>query len=129
MSDFSNLAKWRLIKKIFLPPHPVFAGVCSILISLVLPETYVPYLLYQEAKRLRKETGDERYHSALEDSSANESPKEVLRRTVGKPFIMIVQEPMLAVITLLMSFVYGIVYLLFEAIVRQISRVVVRFGD
>lgn len=98
----------------------VFAGVCSILISLVLPETYVPYLLYQEAKRLRKETGDDRYHSALEDSSTNESPKDILKRTIGKPFIMIVQEPMLAVITLLMSFVYGIVYLLFEAIVRTI---------
>ncbi|KAK4703929.1 hypothetical protein P7C70_g2283, partial [Phenoliferia sp. Uapishka_3] len=80
----------------------------------ILPETYVPYILYQEAKRLRKETGDDRWHAAME--SGRETIPDVLRRTVGKPFLMIVQEPMLAVITVYMSFVYGLVYLLFEAV-------------
>lgn len=63
----------------------------------ILPETFVPYILYQETKRLRKETGDERWHAAME--SGRETISDVLKRTVGKPFIMIAQEPMLAVIT------------------------------
>ncbi|ORY88065.1 major facilitator superfamily domain-containing protein [Leucosporidium creatinivorum] len=94
----------------------IFAGVCFVAILALLPETYVPYILYKEAKRLRKETGDTRWHAALEGNGAKETASMVLDRTVFKPFRMIVQEPMLAVITLYMSFVYGIVYLLFEAI-------------
>ena len=36
----------------------IFAGVCGIGIVFLLPETYVPYILHTEAKRLRMETGD-----------------------------------------------------------------------
>ncbi|KAL8287242.1 hypothetical protein RQP46_003694 [Phenoliferia psychrophenolica] len=91
----------------------IFAGVCLVAIAFILPETYVPYILFQEAKRLRKETG-EPWHAAQE--AGRETVGDVLRRTVLKPFIMIAQEPMLAVITVYMSFVYGVVYLLFEAV-------------
>ncbi|GAA5830889.1 hypothetical protein JCM11251_001112 [Rhodosporidiobolus azoricus] len=92
-----------------------FAGLCAFFIVFALPETYVPYILHVEAKRLRKETGDDRWHSPMDKKEA-EGIKAVLDRTVLKPFRMIVEEPMLLVITLYMSFVYGIVYLLFEAI-------------
>ncbi|CEQ40292.1 SPOSA6832_01927 [Sporobolomyces salmonicolor] len=90
-----------------------FAGACGIGIIFILPETYVPTILHLEAKRLRKETGDDRWHAPIE-TKQDESFKAILRRTVLKPFIMIVEEPMLA--TLYMSLVYGVVYLLFEAI-------------
>lgn len=82
----------------------------------ILPETYVPFLLQQEAKRLRKETGDDRWISALERSKAADTPGSLFKKTVAKPFIMLVQEPMLAVLTLYVSFIYGLIYLLFEAI-------------
>ncbi|BGP15715.1 hypothetical protein JCM10213v2_003704 [Rhodosporidiobolus nylandii] len=100
----------------------IFAGVCGVGIVFLLPETYTPYILHLEAKRLRKETGDDRWHSALDKKQAETIPA-ILKRTVLKPFIMIVQEPMLLVITLYMSFVYGIVYLLFEAIPIVFERV------
>ena len=93
----------------------LFAGVCGVLIVFFIPETYVPFILATEAKRLRKETGDDRWHAALEKKN-NDGITGTLKRTVLKPFIMIVEEPMLAVITLYMSLVYGVVYLLFEAI-------------
>lgn len=107
-----TMTNWRWIFWVLT----IFAGVCFIGILFILPETYVPVLLYREAKRLRKETGDDRWHSALDDNTAREGPKDVVRRTVLKPFTMIIQEPMLAVITLYMSLVYGVVYLLFEAV-------------
>ena len=94
----------------------IFAGVCLAAIVFLLPETYVPYMLHKEAKRIRKETGDDRYHSANEHPDHKVTLKETLHHTVLKPFIMIAQEPMLLLLTLYLSFVYGIVYLLFEAL-------------
>jgi len=93
----------------------IFAGVCLALMIPILPETYVPFILQQEARRLRKETG-EPWISALERSKAGDTAGSLFKKTIAKPFIMIVQEPMLLVLTLYMSFVYGIIYLLFEAI-------------
>ncbi|GAA5963648.1 hypothetical protein JCM3765_003529 [Sporobolomyces pararoseus] len=90
----------------------IFAGVCGVGIVFLLPETYVPYILHTEAARLRKETGDDRWHSPM-DKKEKVSFGTTLHRTVLKPFIMLLQEPMLLVV---MSFIYGIVYLLFEAI-------------
>lgn len=81
-----------------------FAGLCGILFFFLLPETYVPYILHLEAKRLRKETGDNRWHAPL-DKPVPGGLKATLNRTIMKPFIMIVEEPMLAVITLYMSLV------------------------
>ena len=94
----------------------IFAGVCFVAMVIILPETYVPFLLQQEAKRLRKETGDARWISALERSKAGDTVGSLFKKTIAKPFIMIVQEPMLAVLTLYVSFIYGLIYLLFEAI-------------
>lgn len=115
----------------------IFAGLCLVIIILVVPETYVPYLLYKEAKRLRKETGDDRWHAAQEHPDHKVTLRETLDSTILKvcldkfllgwtisnggllfwqPFIMFFQEPMLMVLTLYLAFVYGIVYLLFEAI-------------
>lgn len=82
----------------------LFAGACGLLIVFFLPETYVPYILVCEAKRLRKETGDDRWHAALEKKN-NDGISGTLKRTVLKPFIMLFEEPMLLVITLYMSLV------------------------
>ncbi|SGZ28544.1 BQ5605_C027g10369 [Microbotryum silenes-dioicae] len=92
----------------------IFAGVCFVFISPLLPETYVPYLLHLEAKRLRKETGDDRWHAPMDNKK--ETTKELLDRTIYKPFRMAAQEPMLLLLTIYMSLVYGVVYLLFEAV-------------
>ncbi|GAA6036911.1 hypothetical protein NBRC10512_001275 [Rhodotorula toruloides] len=92
-----------------------FAGLCGILLVAFLPETYVPVILQAEARRLRKETGDSRYHAEL-DIKKEGGIKATLQRTVLKPFVMAAQEPMLLIITIYMSLVYGVVYLLFEAI-------------
>mgnify|MGYP001566765579 FL=1 len=95
----------------------IFAGLCFVAILVLLPETYVPYILHMEAKRLRKETGDNRWHSAIELAGGQESLTDILNRSVLKPFRMIAQESMLLVITAYMSFVYAILYLLFVALV------------
>ncbi|KAH7317498.1 MFS general substrate transporter [Rhizoctonia solani] len=76
----------------------IFAGVCTIVLALTLPETYAPIILKKRAEKLRKSTGDERYFSAIEKQNCT-----------GQ------SEPMLFSVTLYMSFIYGCVYLLFAA--------------
>ncbi|SCV72568.1 BQ2448_4105 [Microbotryum intermedium] len=84
----------------------IFGGVCLGGILFFLPETYVPYLLHKEAKRLRKETDDSRWNAPMDNKQ--EPAQEVINRTVLKPFRMAVQEPMLLLLTLYMSLVYAV---------------------
>lgn len=91
----------------------IFSGVCLALVVLTLPETYAPIILLKKARRIRKETGDDRYKAPIE--LVKVEWKDRINKTILKPFIMLGQEPMLLVMTIYLSFVYGVVYLLFEA--------------
>ncbi|OAX40260.1 MFS general substrate transporter [Rhizopogon vinicolor AM-OR11-026] len=92
----------------------IFAVVCIVLIYFTLPETYAPIILMQKAKQLRLKTGDEGYHAPLELIQKKQLHKR-LEETLARPFKILVCEPMLIAVTIYMSFVYGCVYLLFEA--------------
>jgi len=39
----------------------MFAGLCLAIIVIGIPETYAPQLLLEKAKKMRKETGEERW--------------------------------------------------------------------
>ncbi|KII83705.1 hypothetical protein PLICRDRAFT_58175 [Plicaturopsis crispa FD-325 SS-3] len=92
----------------------LFAGTCWVAILLTLPETYAPTILVAKARRLRKDTGDARYYAPME-----RAPQVALRQRVSnillRPFRIMFREPMLLAINTYLSFVYGCVYLLFEA--------------
>ena len=92
----------------------IFAGVCFLAIAFTLPETYAPIILSEKAKRLRKETGNENYYAPIEKIEAIRVAKRVYN-ILAKPFVILIREPMLIAITIYMSFVYGCLYLLFEA--------------
>ncbi|KAL1405775.1 hypothetical protein Q8F55_007448 [Vanrija albida] len=100
---------WRWIYWILT----IFAGVCFLFIIFTLPETYAPIILAKKAARLRKETGDDRWYAPIERQEV--TIKERVNDILFKPFIMLAQEPILLLITIYMAFVYGVVYLLFEA--------------
>ncbi|KAM5544315.1 hypothetical protein V8D89_001975 [Ganoderma adspersum] len=111
ISGFMNVAgvSWRWIFWL----QAIFAGSCLVAIIFIIPETYAPVILVKRAQRKRKETGDDRYWAPLEKQQMTVS--ERLKQVVAKPFIVLFTEPMLMAMTLYMGFVYGIVYLLFEA--------------
>ncbi|KAG8938323.1 hypothetical protein FRC04_009078 [Tulasnella sp. 424] len=102
-------ASWRWLFWVLT----MFAAVCFILILFTVPETYAPVIQSQKAARRRKETGDERYFSELEAQDMHW--KQRMETVLGRPFKVLFTEPMLIAITLYMSFVYGCIYLLFEA--------------
>ncbi|KAF5373371.1 hypothetical protein D9757_009768 [Collybiopsis confluens] len=91
----------------------IFAGVCWILIVFTLPETYAPVLLVQIARQKRKETGDSGYYAPMEMDKKTLSQQ--VEKILTRPFGMLFKEPMLLAATIYMSFVYGCLYLLFEA--------------
>jgi hypothetical protein len=44
----------------------IFAGFCLAIIVFTVPETYTPIILVKKAKKMRKDTGDERWYAPRE---------------------------------------------------------------
>lgn len=90
----------------------IFAGSMLIFAAIFVKETYAPVLLVRKAKRLRKENPGVNYVAPKE--LVKISPSQLLKRTLLQPFIMLLEEPMLAGCTLLLSYAFGLLYLIFE---------------
>jgi DHA1 family multidrug resistance protein-like MFS transporter len=101
---------WRWTSWITLIMAVVFGG----LGLLVIPETSAARILQTRAARLRKETGNEEYHAQADLNKL--TFETVMTVYLIRPFKMVMQEPILALMTAYMSYLYGIVYLLFEAV-------------
>lgn len=91
----------------------ILSGFLTLLTFLTLKETNQVITLKKKAQRLRKETGDNRYKAPVELRTID--LRELATRWLILPILMFVYEPMLQAITMYMSFVYGVLYLFFEA--------------
>ncbi|EXJ79456.1 hypothetical protein A1O3_08958 [Capronia epimyces CBS 606.96] len=80
---------------------------------IIIPETSAASILQAKAKRLRHETKNWALHAKADENEV--SLRTMMTVYLIRPFVMFVQEPILALITAYMSFVYGILYLFFEA--------------
>ncbi|TFY76298.1 hypothetical protein EWM64_g7712, partial [Hericium alpestre] len=65
------------------------------------------------AVALRKETGNTKFYAEIEKQGW--SIRELLNRTLFRPFLMLFMEPILLLICIYMAVVYGVIYALFEA--------------
>ncbi|TFY75862.1 hypothetical protein EWM64_g8151 [Hericium alpestre] len=65
------------------------------------------------AVALRKETGNTKFYAEFERQGW--SIRELLNRTLFRPFLMLFMEPILLLICIYMAVVYGVIYALFEA--------------
>ncbi|BFZ63705.1 hypothetical protein YB2330_004837 [Saitoella coloradoensis] len=90
-----------------------FAGVCGILLVFTLPETYGPIILKKKAQKLRKETGNMELYAKIERD--DRSVAKVLGVALTRPWKLLLLEPIVLLISIYMSFVYGLLYLIFEA--------------
>jgi DHA1 family multidrug resistance protein-like MFS transporter len=100
---------WRWTSWITL----IMAGFLGTVGFFVIPETSAARILQLRAQRERKAGNIHAYAKADENKL---TMKTVVNVYLLRPFIMFSQEPILALITAYMSFLYGIVYLLFEAV-------------
>lgn len=79
----------------------------------IVPETLAPVLLQRRAAKLRIQTKNWALHSKLDEDPV--TFRSLFRKYLVKPIKMLVQEPILIVMTAYMSLVYGILYLTFVA--------------
>lgn len=104
--------KWRWI---------FWTGTFLTAITLVVgfifaPETYAPRILILKAKKIRKETGDNRYYSTFEVQS--ETVKQKLKRFLLRPVIFVCTEIAVLLPTLYLSVIYACFYLCIVSIPR-----------
>ena len=88
----------------------IFAGVCTTIMVVVLPETYAPVILLKKMQKLRKEdpVGSKGFYA--EHEKQDWSIMGVIHRTLFRPFHMLAVEPILVLVTIYVSVVYGLIY-------------------
>ncbi|CCE66167.1 hypothetical protein TPHA_0O02010 [Tetrapisispora phaffii CBS 4417] len=86
-----------------------------VLLMLFMPETHHGNILYRRARRLRKQTGDDRWSTASAEKEKKLELGAFLLTAVYKPIKIIMREPIIAAIDAYIALIYGIFYLFFEA--------------
>ena len=71
-----------------------------------IPETFAPRILQIKAAKIRFETKNWAIHAKQDEQRI--TPKDVFVRYIERPFIMMFKEPVLALITVYISLIYGI---------------------
>ena len=112
-------ASWQWIEGV----EAIFSGVLWILASLLVPETYAPVLLKNRARALSKRTG-QIYQSRIEISQGKISVARTYRIALSRPWALLFREPIVFLLSLYLSIIYGVLYMLFAAfpIVFQENR-------
>lgn len=100
---------WRWTQWITL----ILAGFFGMVAFINVPETYAPVLLVRRAKKLRKETGNYGLYAKHEETKVNF--KDIFNRYLARPSKMLCLEPILSLVTLYLAFVFGLLFLFFEA--------------
>jgi len=79
--------------------------------ALLLKETFGPTLLHQKAKRLRKETGDEKYISEYDLS--NEAMPQRIRTALFRPVRFLATQPIVQSLAIFQAYFYGLTFLVY----------------
>ena len=91
----------------------IMAAFFGPLAFLICSESYAPVLLQRKAAKIRFETKNWAIHAPADESQVNINA--IVNKYLFRPFIMMALEPILVLITLYMSIIYGILYLFLEA--------------
>ena len=94
----------------------IFQAVMILVSFTTFHETYAPYILQKEAKRRRRETGDQRYQTLNERlyASRSRSPS-ILLQTLTRPLRLLVFHPIIQVTSIFTAFNYGILYIVLSS--------------
>ncbi|KAF2133772.1 MFS general substrate transporter [Dothidotthia symphoricarpi CBS 119687] len=91
------------------------------LLILFMQETYAPVVLINKASEMRRRTKNWGIHAKQEEIEVD--LKELIVRNVSRPLRILFTEPIVLLVTIYMSFVYGILYLLLTAYPLVFTRV------
>ncbi len=83
------------------------------LILFLFPETYPPIILVNKAQEMRRRTKNWGIHAKQEEIEVDF--KELITKNVSRPIRILFTEPIVLLITIYMSFIYGLLYLFLTA--------------
>lgn len=89
----------------------IFSGFTLVL--LFLDESYAPVILVRKAAIIRRQTHNWGIHAKQDEVEVDF--KELLRNNFMRPIKMLITEPILLLISLYISFIYGLMYALLGA--------------
>ncbi len=96
---------WRWVAWI-----PAFMGYSALVLAVLYQEeTYGPVILVSKASELRRRTRNWGIHAKQEEVEVD--LKELVIKNVSRPLRILFTEPIVLVITIYMSFIYGLLYL------------------
>ncbi|GAA5974705.1 hypothetical protein JCM5350_001257 [Sporobolomyces pararoseus] len=95
----------------------MFSALVQVLGFFLLRETYHPVLLNNQASQIKKSMGLEETSNKVQTifeikGGGKKKPLEVFERGMLRPWVLVWHEPILQVIALYMSLLYGIIYLM-----------------
>ncbi|KAF5973963.1 major facilitator superfamily transporter [Fusarium bulbicola] len=90
----------------------IMAALFGPIAFMLVPETLESTLLSSKARSVRLVTRDWAMHAVAEETPVDIS--EMAGRILIRPLAMLALEPVIILVTLYMSFVYGLIYLCFE---------------
>ncbi|MCJ1351001.1 MAG: hypothetical protein MMC33_000983 [Icmadophila ericetorum] len=91
----------------------IWSGVMLALIIIFVPETYHPVLLRDKARKLRRDTGNDRWKAPIE--MTDRSIAQTLLTSIYRPFQLLTLEPMCLNLCLFSAVLLGVLYLFFGA--------------
>ena len=83
------------------------------LACFVCSESYPPVLLQRKAAKMRFESKNWAIHAPADESRVD--MQDIVNKYLFRPFRMMALEPILVLVTIYMSYIYGILYLFFES--------------
>ncbi|KAL4948708.1 major facilitator superfamily domain-containing protein [Aspergillus filifer] len=93
---------------------PVIAGFFALILLVIFAqETYAPVILVQKAAILRRQTRNWGIHARQEELEVD--IKELVTKNFARPWKILFTEPIAFLITLYMSFLYGLTYAMLQA--------------
>lgn len=90
----------------------ILSGVCEVLFLLFYRETYKVEILKQKSKKLRQTTGNQDYRSKYDI----DTPGKAFRDAFLRPLRMLAFSPVLVILSVYVSLVYGYMYLVMTTI-------------
>ncbi|EDN06705.1 predicted protein [Histoplasma mississippiense (nom. inval.)] len=88
-----------------------FQAAMTIMSFFCFHKSYCPHILRRRAERLRKETGNNHFHTESQRFDGGRSAARVVMRAITRPLRLLMFHPIIQVSSILRGFHYGILYI------------------
>jgi MFS family permease len=100
----------HLIERMFWSTS-AFQGVMIIASFVAFQEPHAPTILRRRAEKKRSGTGDQRYLTAAERTSAEVSTTQIIGRSLSRPLRLLAFHPIIQILSILSALSYGLLYI------------------